>query len=152
MLNPKNKQMYNQTTNKMKKIAVYGSLRTDMYNHRLLERGGANFVSKEILNVPYKMIPYSSFPALIPDTQSHDILMEIYEVDDDVYMAVETLEGYPRFYDKATTTDNAGDIVEFYVIPDKSGQLAERYEDAESIFDWNKFYKENINPHYYATR
>jgi gamma-glutamylcyclotransferase (GGCT)/AIG2-like uncharacterized protein YtfP len=128
----------------MRKIAVYGSLRADMYNHRLLENDGAEFVSRETLNVPFKMIPYSSFPALIPDNKNNDILMEIYNVDDQVYAMVETLEGYPHFYDKATTIDANGDPVEFYIIRDDSGILQNRYENDETIYDWNQYYKSHL--------
>lgn len=135
----------------MKKIAVYGSLRTGMYNHSLLENEGANLVSTETLNVPYKMIPYSSFPALIPDNQNNNILMEIYEVNDTVYRRVERLEGYPSFYDKATTTDSAGDTVEFYIIHDNDHRLSNRYLDVENIEDWKDFYNKHIRREFNTT-
>lgn len=128
----------------MKKIAVYGSLRDGMYNHRLLVNDGVEFVSKETISVPFKMIPYSSFPALIPDNKNNDILMEIYAVNDTVYHNVEILEGYPDFYDKAEITDSAGDTVEVYVIRDASGRLQQRYKAEDSIFDWNEYYNQHF--------
>lgn len=128
----------------MKNIAVYGSLRDGMYNHRLLENEGAQLINKEIISVPFKMIPYSSFPALIPDKENHDVLMEIYAVDDNVYRRVEILEGYPTFYDKEAVVDSLGNIAEVYVIRDESERLQKRYENTESICDWEDYYNKHF--------
>ena len=129
----------------MKKIAVYGSLKKGMYNHSLLENPGAQFVGTEDLTIPFKMVPYSSFPALIPNDTDTTVHMEIYDVDDTVYRRVEHLEGYPHFYDKATTVLPDGNIVEFYVIPDTSGRLQQRYADERGIYNWNEYYKQHFD-------
>ena len=128
----------------MKNIAVYGSLRDGMYNHRLLENEGAQLINKEIISVPFKMIPYSSFPALIPDKENHDVLMEIYAVNDNVYRNVEILEGYPTFYDKEAVVDSLGNVAEVYVIRDESERLQKRYENVESICDWEEYYNKHF--------
>ncbi len=133
-----------QTKTHMKRIAVYGSLRVGMYNHGLLADGHAEHCGSEIIKVPYKMIPYSSFPALIPDTKENDIKFDIFNVDEDTYYRVERLEGYPHFYDKATATDSEGMEVEFYIIPDEQNILSERYKDQENITDWNEYYQKYI--------
>lgn len=128
----------------MKKIAVYGSLKKGMHNHSLLENDGAQFLGVEDLTVPFKMIPYSSFPALIPNAQNTTVQMEIYDVNDSVYHFVEILEGYPHFYDKATTTLSNGDSVEFYIIPDTSQRLQQQYINEPGIYNWNDYVAEHF--------
>ena len=127
----------------MKKIAVYGSLRKGMYNHSLIDHDGAKFATQMDLTLPYKMVPYSSFPALIPDKNQNVITMEIYEVDEPTYKRVEILEGYPRFYDK-DTFDLEGENVEFYYIPDKNNYLTQRFSETKSIKDWVDYFKKNF--------
>ncbi len=127
----------------MKKIAVYGSLRKGMYNHALLHKDGAQYVKTEIFEIPFKMIPYSSYPALIPDDKNNKIEMEIYDVDDNVYRMIEYLEGYPTFYDKASVTDNE-ETIEFYILPDKNKRLQTEYQDQPSIQDWVSYFNKNI--------
>lgn len=127
----------------MKKIAVYGSLRKGMCNHALLHKDGAQYVKTKIFEIPFKMIPYSSYPALIPDDKNNKIEMEIYDVDDNVYRMVEYLEGYPSFYDKASVTDNE-ETIEFYILPDKNKRLQTEYQDQPSIQDWVSYFNKNI--------
>ena len=128
----------------MKKIGVYGSLRKGMYNHILLDNEESHYLRTEQLEIPFKMIPYSSFPALIPDDKTNKIEMEIYEVSDLVYQNVERLEGYPSFYDKESIIDKeSGDPIEFYVIRDPYNRYRESFAEQESIVDWVSYYNEH---------
>lgn len=130
--------------NKTHLIGVYGSLRQGMYNHRLLDNDGAEFIKHYTYTLPYKMIAYSSFPALIPekDEKTNNVDFEVYAVDDNTYRMVERLEGYPSFYDKDTFSDpNLEQPIEFYYIHDEDGRLAKQHEKMTSIKDWCAYYK-----------
>lgn len=121
----------------MKKIGVYGSLRAEMYNHDLLQ--DSKLIDTKTISVPFKMVSFGRYPALIPDHQgNHDVVFEIYEVNDEVYRNVEILEGYPDFYQKAFQTD---DGFEYYFVPDVDKYYQSRYIDEEHIVDWIQYVK-----------
>lgn len=131
-----------------KLIGVYGSLRQGMYNHRILapkiETGDVTYIKTNTYKLPYKMVAYSSYPALIPEKDGlvNNIDMEIYAVDDDTYRRIEILEGYPSFYNKATLTDSfLEQPIEFYYIPDENRDVYERHKNMPHIKDWTRFYK-----------
>ena len=121
----------------MRKIGVYGSLRQGMHNHDLLNN--SQLVETKTVSVPFKMVSFGMYPALIPDSdKSHDVVFEVYEVNDDVYHNVEMLEGYPDFYQKAWSAD---DSFEYYYVPDKQKYYQSRFEDEEHIVDWVEYMK-----------
>lgn len=120
----------------MRKIGVYGSLRQGMYNHDLLQ--DSKLIDTKTISVPFKMVSFGMYPALIPDdNKSHEIVFEVYEVNDDIYRSVEMLEGYPDFYQKAY--DSSG--FEYYFVPDVDKYYQSRFEDEEHIQDWVEYMK-----------
>lgn len=119
----------------MKKIGVYGSLRQSMYNHDLLQ--DSKLIDTKTVSIPFKMVSFGMYPALIPDHQgNHDVVFEIYEVNDEVYRDVEILEGYPDYYKKESYED-----FEYYYVPDDYKYLVSRLEDEEHIVDWVQYVK-----------
>lgn len=121
----------------MRKIGVYGSLRAGMYNHDLLNN--SQLIETKTVSVPFKMVPFGSYPALIPDdNKSNEVIFEIYEVNDDVYRNVEMLEGYPDFYQKAWSGDGQ---FEYYYVPDEQKYYQSRFEDEEHISNWVEYMK-----------
>jgi len=118
----------------MRKIIVYGSLRKGHGNHRYL-LSDSQLLSTEVINIPFAMISLGGFPGLIPSEEHHDITVEVYEVTDEVYRSVESLEGYPRFYQKAIVPTSLGDY-EIYVLEDQRYQTDDIIEHG----DWNKHY------------
>lgn len=121
----------------MTKIGVYGSLRQGMHNNDLLNN--SQLVETKTVNVPFKMVPFGSYPALIPDEgKNHDVIFEIYEVDNEVYKTIEMLEDYPDFYQKAWSADGS---FEYYYVPDEQKYYQSRFEDEEHIQDWVEYMK-----------
>jgi len=117
----------------MKKICVYGSLRRHHCNWRYLINQEP--LVTEVINIPFKMISLGSFPGLIPSEENNDITVEIYEVTEDTYKAVEALEGYPSFYQKALVPTSLGEL-EIYVL------LSPRYAANPTFVengDWNTY-------------
>lgn len=100
-------------------VAVYGSLRKGMGNHRLLESNDSVFV-KDIEVSGYTMVSLGGFPALIP-TGVHSpgpIKAEVYQVDGAGFSALDMLEGYPNFYDRCLI-DSEGEPTWIYFIDDE---------------------------------
>jgi len=118
----------------MKKICTYGSLRKGHGNHRAL-LSDSQLLSTEVINIPFAMISLGGFPGLIPSEKTHDITIEVYEVTDEVYRRVESLEGYPHFYQKAIVPTSLGEC-EIYVLEDERYQTKDILEHG----DWNKHY------------
>jgi len=89
----------------MKKIlvAVYGSLRQDMGNHRLLEN--ANYLGEFKTEPVFSLYSLGGYPGLKENGKT-SITMEVYEVTPEQARRVDALEGYNpessnnTFYDK----------------------------------------------------
>lgn len=71
----------------MKKIAVYGSLKKGKYNHSLLN--GSIFIGDTTIKGTLYRV--SSYPAIV-DEGGNEYPAEIYEVPDDVFKYVQSME------------------------------------------------------------
>lgn len=83
-------------------VAVYGSLRQGLHNHRLLE--SSNYLGDFNTEPIYSLYSLGSFPGL-KENGNTSIVMEVYEVTEAVARNVDSLEGYTpggnnTFYDK----------------------------------------------------
>lgn len=114
----------------MRKIAVYGSLRKGLGNHRLIE--DSTQLSTEEVEIPYKMISLGGFPGLIPSDTLNKIKIELYEVTDHTYRRVEMLEGYPSFYQKNIIKSSLGEV-EVYVLEDPRYQSSNPVESGDWV-------------------
>lgn len=86
----------------MTQVAVYGSLRQTMGNHRLLE--GQPFVGTTVTKRPYSMYSLGGFPKVDLLGDDSQIVVEIYDVDEETHRRLDQLEGYrgpgeSNFYD-----------------------------------------------------
>lgn len=108
-----------------KRVVVYGSLRKGLHNHRLLETSKylGEFESEPEFNL------YSvgeSYPGLVPGGTT-SVIMEVYEVDDEVAENVDTLEGYygdefpeDNFYNKVKMDTPYGEASSYHYNEDVS--------------------------------
>jgi len=92
----------------MRNVAVYGSLRKGLGNHRVL--GESKMIGTQWIP-DYEMFSLGSYPG-IRSGDSH-ILVEVYEVDDDTLQRLDTLEGYhgsnaDNFYDREEVSTDYG--------------------------------------------
>lgn len=93
------------------RVMVYGSLKRGYGNHRLLERGKAEFKGLEVLRGPYRMVSLGGFPGVVrePDrTVNNHIIGEVYEVDVDTLHALDLLEGHPEWYTRQKVVGEHG--------------------------------------------
>lgn len=88
----------------MKKIFVYGSLKSNRGNHHFLDNDESYLLGSDTISGNFTMVSLGAFPGVIPVGEGN-ISGEVYEVSDSVYKRIERLEGYSsnplnRFYDK----------------------------------------------------
>lgn len=93
-------------------IFVYGSLKRGFSNHFLLEN--SKFLGEFITDPEYKMISLGYFPGVILEGNT-SIYGEIYEVDTDTFKRLDTLEGYPSFYDRVEIETDYGNTWMYYL-------------------------------------
>lgn len=77
------------------KVAVYGSLRQGMGNHRVL--GDSPLLGQARVS-GFEMFSLGGFPFVRHG--EGDITIEVYEVNEHTSMRVDMLEGYPLFYNR----------------------------------------------------
>ncbi len=81
-------------------VFVYGTLKSGHHNHYLL--GNSVFMGNCATMSKHKMVSLGGFPGVIYRGGMSQITGEVYAVDrKEVRDALDQLEGYPDFYDKA---------------------------------------------------
>lgn len=113
-------------------VAVYGSLRQGLHNHRLLEN--SEFIGTD--RIPnWEMYSYGGFPFIAPSSTSDTILIEVYDVTEDEFASLDMLEGYPSFYNRKQVSTEYGDAWIYFI----------DYEDTNDFTpvpngDWKAYY------------
>lgn len=121
----------------MNTVAVYGSLRSGMGNHVLLEHVQEH---KTGVIAGYDMYSCGGFPAIVP-AKDGAVAVEVYEVDDATLRRLDQLEGYSNgyngFYDRTTerVVLDDGDVAEAYVYFMHEAPSSIRVESG----DWKEF-------------
>jgi gamma-glutamylcyclotransferase (GGCT)/AIG2-like uncharacterized protein YtfP len=107
----------------MNKVFVYGSLKRNYWNHRVLEQSNGKFVKEDQLSGA-SIYNYSSFPALGFIEGKNPVQGEVFEVERMDYL--DRLEGYPNFYNRSLVKTDSGEEVWVYHFNTKpSGSLIE---------------------------
>lgn len=122
-----------------KLVAVYGSLRQGLNNHRLLNKAP---LRTEVVSIPYQMISLGAYPALIKSEENHNITIEVYSVDDDTLKRLNRLEGFyeedsdENFYNRKTIQTHLGDA---YVYVIDRGYSSFRQTNVVENGDWFEY-------------
>ena len=125
-------------------VAVYGSLRRDFSNHRLIQFGGGEDLGNGTAD-GWRMYSWGGFPAICPDEGS-SVVVEVYRVDAKTLRNLDGLEGYSptstrnEFYDRKTTTvrlDN-GETVEALIYC-MTEERASREAPLVKSGDWKEY-------------
>ena len=117
-------------------VAVYGSLRQGLGNHRLLEHVESHEKGVTLSN--FNMYSLGGFPA-ITEEGTAGVVVEVYDVDDATFARLDRLEGYPSFYDRKEVDvllDNGNTVQAWiYYLHDQPA-----YAGLVEGNDWVKFY------------
>lgn len=114
----------------MEKITTYGSLLEGAHAHHILK--DSKLIRRGVIDLPYKMVDFGEFPALLKDTKTNPVYVETYEVSDEVFKEVERYEGYPAFYIRVKLEDGSY----IYIIDNIPSKL---YENFEHIQNWLEY-------------
>jgi len=87
-------------------VAVYGSLREGLHNHRLLE--DSDYLGLDWTDPDYTMLSLGSFPGIVEGGETA-IKIEVYQVNQDTFTNLDRLEGYPNFYNRKKIETKFGD-------------------------------------------
>ena len=126
-------------------VAVYGSLRQGMGNHRVMERAGGEYLHTTLVN-GFGLYPYAGtgFPA-VGQLEGAKTIVELYEVDDVGLSRLDSLEGFREgssnnFYERMEVTTELGDTAMIYyhtdIAPDLAAKLIEHG-------DWCQYVEDN---------
>lgn len=82
------------------RVFVYGTLKNGHGNHRLL--ASSKFLGRSYIEGRYKMLSMGGFPGLVAAATLPEcrISGEVYQVSEEVFQALDYLEGHPRFYER----------------------------------------------------
>lgn len=116
-------------------VAVYGSLRAGLGNHRLLTKATLVVPSQRVAG--FDMYSMGGFPFITHG--SGEITIEVYAVTEPEMRSLDRLEGYPSFYNRELIETQAG-LAWIYFI---DGENTSRYQPVPSG-DWFEFYKEKF--------
>ena len=98
-------------------VAVYGTLRQGHGNHRCMERAQGVFKFKGHTKENFNMYSLGGFPIVSMAHSSHEqsVVVEVYQASDEgVTGPLDTLEGYPHFYNRTQidVVDGEGNVTE----------------------------------------
>lgn len=89
----------------MKKVAVYGSLRSGLHNNSILGTEGVDskYLGSDRVSGYHLFAPgHDCFPYAVAMGGAQDLMtVEIYEVTDEVFKNLDCLEGYPHHYSRS---------------------------------------------------
>ena len=93
-------------------VAVYGSLRRGMGNSRLMSMyntdGKDGYLSDAKVD-GFSMRSCGGYPAIVKHDGGNPVLIELYNVNDETFDALDGLEGYPSFYNREQVETPEGD-------------------------------------------
>lgn len=98
-------------------VFVYGSLREGLGNHHVLEGNNAKKIADTSVEIPFTMKDIGAFPGLVPnaDGDVNAIYGEIYSVSKEGMRALDSLEGFPRFYSRILIPTEMGTAWVYYL-------------------------------------
>ncbi len=102
------------------RVFVYGTLLSGEPNHRLLVGAKARFVAEARTKPRFELRDLGAYPAMV-DGGAQAIAGEVYEVDEATLLALDQLEGHPRFYQRTRIDLEDGASAEAYLLrPDQA--------------------------------
>lgn len=114
-------------------VAVYGSLRKGLSNHRLLEQ--ADFLGYT-QTTGFKMYSLGGFPFITHEQANEQdiITIEVYAVTQEEMRRLDGLEGYPSFYNRELIDTPYGKAWIYFIDGERDGY------PSVTDGDWFKYY------------
>lgn len=117
------------------RVFVYGTLLSGGPNHGLL--ADAALVGEARTEPAFDLVSLGAFPAMVPGGGTA-IAGEVYEADPDTLVALDRIEGHPRFYRRrAVRLDDGGEVLAYLLTSDQA-----RGRPRITSGDWRRVRKE----------
>ena len=98
----------------MNRVFVYGTLKTGGKLRGLNRFEGATIINKAYTEHPdFDMIDLGAFPAAVPGNSV--IQGEVWEIDEYTFGELDTIEGYPTFYNRQLVETTEGSAWMYYI-------------------------------------
>jgi len=135
-------------------IFVYGTLRYKGSSHHLIEgevyKGICKTKEKYYMVCPTsKAFPYCSIGQIVPDTESSEIVGEVYDVSLSTLRRLDSLEGHPTHYTRTTIELENNILADMYLLETNSVVEGLRRSGrfmAVPQGDWMAFMDSSENP------
>lgn len=114
-------------------VAVYGSLRKGLHNHRVIR--DSRFVSKGMVK-GFGMYSLGLYPALSRVGKKNDVVVEVYDVNSTTMERLDQLEGFPKYYNRKLAPVNVNGVEMVAWIYYMEGELEKPFVEGG---DWTKF-------------
>lgn len=119
-------------------VAVYGSLRNELGNNPVIQSPNTVFLGAFESKPEYSLYDLGYYPGLKENGET-SVVMEVFEVDDEVALRVDRLEGYSpdreaTFYDKKSIETPFGIASVYIYVP----QVDQR--NLVESGDWKEYY------------
>ena len=127
------------------RVGAYGTLKQKRGNNILLRESNAKFLGYECVTLPYTMIDYGYFPALVPSDKEEKIYLEVWSGDEEMLAACDMLEGHPDWYLRIKVRRESCEALDtrfwVYTMPDEDSN------DYDSVVDniWNPTHDELLH-------
>lgn len=117
------------------RVFVYGTLQGGNSQRGLHLFSGAKFQGKATTQESsFGLIDMGAFPAVVPDGNI-DVAGEVWEVDDDTMEILDSIEGYPTFYNRRPTQTTLGEAWMYYM-QDSSKYEHDKIEPNNGVCVW----------------
>ncbi len=122
--------------NKTNKVFVYGTLKRGNSIRGLDSWGDAEFVGNAVTSKnKFTLYSLGAFPAVSKDGSDH-IAGEVWSVDDDVLNTLDSIEGYPDFYNRMQVDTTQGLAWMYYIPNIKEYRNTQIKSDTNQIASW----------------
>jgi len=122
-----------------KLVAVYGSLRQGLHNHRVL--GDSPMVGMGSVN-GFGLYSLGAYPAISSDGKHVPVVVELYEVDNISMSRLDRLEGYPSYYNRRIVDVHTEDGIQKAWIYFQQGEPSDIFIESG---DWTRYLIEKVN-------
>ena len=98
----------------MNRIFVYGTLKKGHGNWHYILKNHSLFMGEHTTEPVFTMIDLGAFPGVLADGDTR-IKGEVFEIDDETMRRVDSLEGYPEFYNRQQIETQFGPAWMYYL-------------------------------------
>lgn len=104
-------------------VAAYGTLRVDQGNYNWALKNKSDYLGQDRIK-DFDLIAGTGFPYAVENNDSEgNILLDVFMVDANVMKSLDSLEGYPSFYNRKQVSTKFGKAWVYFYNRAKGGEI-----------------------------